>query len=143
MTESTHKSRESRVTVRLKKLLKDISAYVDSASEDQKQRLLDMLKDWRESDRRKYPRKPCSITITCTVKDRTFTDIIRNICPGGAFLETSETFSVGEQITLGFSSPDREQPIKIHGQVAWSAPKGIGVKFRTPRKDLERMIESL
>ena len=139
MTESTHKS---RVTVRLKKLLKDISTYVESASEDQKRRLLDMLKDWRETDRRKYPRKPCSISITCTVQDRTFTDIIRNICPGGAFLETSETFSVGEQITLAFSSPDREQPIKIHGQVAWSAPKGIGVKFRTPKKDLERMIES-
>jgi Tfp pilus assembly protein PilZ len=60
------------------------------------------------------------------------------------FIETDETFSVGEQMKLVFWPPNRKEPIKTEGQVAWSPPKGVGVKFPTqPGKDLEKMIEAL
>ena len=143
MTNSNEQSDESRVTARLKNLIKDLSTYVDNASVDQKRRLLTVLENWQQSDRRKHTRKPCSISITYSTSDRVFTDIIKNICPGGVFIETSEVFSIGQQITLMFASGDLEEPIEVVGKVVWDGPKGIGVKFAAANKDLEKMIKTL
>jgi len=60
------------------------------------------------------------------------------------FIETSVPFARGENLTLMFSPPNQKEAVKITGQVAWSDPLGVGVKFTSPpSKDLEKLIESL
>jgi Tfp pilus assembly protein PilZ len=136
-------SDQSGVKARLKDLIKEISSYIDSAPEDQQQRFLRVLEDLRQSDRRKHPRKPCAITITYMVEDRTFTDLVTNICPGGVFIKTSQAFSVGQQITIGFSFPEQGQSIKCQGKIVWDSPNGIGVKFTSATPNLQEVIKSL
>jgi Tfp pilus assembly protein PilZ len=136
-------SDQSGVKARLKDLIKEISSYIDSAPEDQQQRFLRVLEDLRQSDRRKHPRKPCAITITYMVEDRTFTDLVTNICPGGVFIKTSQAFSVGQQMTIGFSCPEQGQSIKCQGKIVWDSPNGIGVKFTSATPNLQEVIKSL
>jgi len=144
MTDPGQQSDESSITVQVEKLLKDISMYIDDASEQQKRRVLAALQDLREAERREHSRKPCSLPVTYTTQDMLSSDTIRDISAGGAFIETSEPLSVGHQITLWFSLPDREEPVLITGEVVWTPRKGIGVKFTSPlTEDLEEMIEAL
>lgn len=143
MADPVQQSDESGVTGRVKELLKDIYTHIDNESEDQKRRLLSVLEFWRQGDRRRHPRKRRSMSTTYIVQDRSFMGNITNICTGGVFIETSESFPIGQEITLTLSSPERDQPINMNGQVIWSDLKGIGVIFTTRSKDLEKIIASL
>ena len=152
MTDPVQQTRKSTVTVRLRELVRDISIIIDDAPEDEKiellsllqsQRLLSFLRNWRRRDRRSAPRKPCSMAVTFATQDRVFKDFVRNISAAGVFIETPEALSVGQEITLIFSSPNSLGPVKITGKVVWRVPKGIGVKFTRASNDLEAIIESL
>ena len=144
MTSSVTGSGPSDLQARLIELLTDIFVFVDTASEEQQRRILSALEDLRERERREHPRKPCSMRVTVTTPDLFSTDTIRDISTGGAFVETPVALSAGDQITLWFSLPNREEPIMLTGEVVWSPRKGVGVKFISSLdKDLEKMIESL
>ncbi|MDY6837916.1 MAG: PilZ domain-containing protein [Thermodesulfobacteriota bacterium] len=143
MKDPTRQAEASPVKARLTDLLREISAYIDDASEEERQRILISIEEMWERDRRRHPRRPCSIPVTCTTEDRVIQDFVKNISAGGAFIETAVAFSPGERITLMFSSAEQEEPIKISGGIVWRAPEGIGVKFTTASKELEAVILSL
>ncbi|MDY6987329.1 MAG: PilZ domain-containing protein [Thermodesulfobacteriota bacterium] len=143
MKESTPQAEKASVQTRLTDLLKEISSYVDHASEEERQRILISLEELWERNRRQHPRKPCSIPVTCATEDRVIQDFVKNISAGGAFIETAVPFSPGEHITLMFSSTEQEEPIKISGRIVWRVPEGIGVKFTTASSELEAVILSL
>ena len=144
MKNSPQQSVDSKVSTQLKDLLRDVFTYIDGASEEEKREFMTSLENLWQGHRRNHPRKTCSMRITYFTKDWGFNDCIANISTGGVFIETDETFSVGEQMKLVFWPPNRKEPIKAEGQVVWSPPKGIGIKFPTlPSKDLEKMIEAL
>ncbi|MDY6951315.1 MAG: PilZ domain-containing protein [Thermodesulfobacteriota bacterium] len=143
MKESTPQAEKASVQARLTHLLKEISSYVDHASEEERQRILISLEELWERNRRQHPRKPCSIPVTCATEDRVIQDFVKNISAGGAFIETTVAFSPGEHITLMFSSAEQEEPIKISGRIVWRVPEGIGVKFTTESTELEAVILSL
>jgi len=152
MTDSFQESPVSSFKSELEKLAQGISMIIENGSEEehrrlftllQSRRVLGFLETWEKRERRRDPRHSCAIPVTCATDDRIFEDLIRDISAGGAFIETSEAFLPGEDITLTFSSPDLEHPIKIKGKVMWRASQGIGVKFETARKELQAMILSL
>jgi hypothetical protein len=152
MTDSFQQSCASSVKSGLAELAKGISMIIENGSEEEQRRLfsllqshrvLSFLETWQKRERRRDLRYRCSIPVTCATEDRVFEDLVRDISAGGAFVETSEAFSPGQHITMTFSSPDLEQPIKITGEVMWRTAQGIGVKFKTASKDLEAMISSL
>lgn len=136
MTDSIIQSNTSPVTTRLIELINNIS-------ETQRRALLGMLEDWQNTKRRDHPRKPCLMAVDYAAEDRVFKDFIHNISSGGVFVETNESFSVGQDITMTFSLPHYEEPVKITGEIVWSAPHGIGVKFKTPHQHLDAMIQSI
>jgi uncharacterized protein (TIGR02266 family) len=124
----------------LKEMLDDISAYIDGLSGEQKGEALTQLEELLDRDRREHPRVPCSIPVTCKTEGGVFKDFIGDISAGGAFIQTSETFSHGEHITLSLSFPDLKEPLKITGEVVWRAKQGIGVRFASPlSKDLKEI----
>ena len=98
---------------------------------------------WQRLQRRKRPRKSCLMLVDYVTLDRAYKDCIRDISVTGLFIETSTSFSIGQKITLTFSSTNYERPIKITGNIARTGPRGIGVKFKTEHRDLEEMIKSL
>ena len=144
MPNSTEESDRLNVKARLKELLQEMSTLVDHATEEQQFRLLRSLEDLRARERRGHPRKPCAVRVTFATQDLLLRDTARNISSGGVFIETSAPLSVGQKITLWFSTPLGEELIKMKGEIVWTPQKGIGVKFTSPLgRDLEQIIEAL
>ncbi len=131
----------------LKQLLKEniinhLFKLVVSIPEDQRETLLEQLKDMiQQQGDRKRPRKPCLITVDYAVEERAFSNYIQDISPTGVFIETSESFPVGQEIIMSFSFPEREDSFKISGEITRITPEGIGVKFKYESQVLQEVIE--
>jgi len=89
-----------------------------------------------ETSMRENPRKPCLINATYKIQDRDFKSYILDISIGGVFIETNQKFPAGQKMTLNFSLPDHPQPFTLAGKIAWSSPRGFGLKFEkmTPQQ---------
>jgi len=147
MTDYIQESEKNSLTGRLKELLTDIFHFINNASKEQKQKLLSVLDDLRKNDRRKHYRKPCSITANYSILGDTFNGLVKDISAGGIFIlsiETDMVFSEGQEITVNFPThTEKQEPIKLLGEVVWLVPEGIGVKFKAEDQNLESIIESL
>jgi len=99
--------------------------------------------EWQRPQRRERPRKSCLMLVDYATLDRAYKDCIRNISASGLFIETRTPFSIGQKITLTFSSSNYERPIKITGKIARTGPGGIGVRFKTENQDLIAVINAL
>ena len=62
---------------------------------------------------------------------------------GGVFMETRESFSEGEEILLTLSMAHYLKPFKIAGEIVWSTPRGIGVKFKIMSQVQQELIQNL
>ncbi len=96
----------------------------------------------KPEEQRKDARSPCSVDADCTTWNSAFRGSLQNISAGGVFIETKGAFGVGDEITLTFSTPNHQDPVKIVGEIVWHVPQGIGVKFKTPGQELEAVIKS-
>ncbi len=152
MTNGKRQSGGSDPTARLKEFSKEISGFADKASEEEKEALLVMLEDWRilgllenrrHGGRREHPRKTCTIDVEYTTLEGAFKDMTSNISAGGMFIQTDRLLSVGQHITMTLSLANTQSPITITGEIIWSIPEGVGVRFKSVSKDLERLIDSL
>ncbi|HEY8039077.1 MAG TPA: PilZ domain-containing protein [Polyangiaceae bacterium] len=50
-----------------------------------------------------------------------------DLSPGGAFVHTTEAMPPRSPIILALSTPRGE--VEVHARVAWSDPRGMGVRF--------------
>ncbi len=97
----------------------------------------------KHGERREHPRKPCFISADGAACDCAFNGFIKNISTGGVFIETPQAFAVGQEITLTFSYPGHENPVKIVGEIVWNIPQGLAVKFKTADERVEAVIKAL
>jgi len=126
-TVSVQSSEKSTITARLIEL-------ISNTSEDQQRALLSQLEACQPGNRREHPRTPCFILVDYATQDQVFKGFIQDISAGGVFIKPRTSFSVGEKITLTFSPPNYQEPIKINGEIVRSDRLGIGVKFKTVNK---------
>jgi hypothetical protein len=82
-----------------------------------------------ESSMRESMRRVCLINAGYTVRGRNYRSYILDISIGGVFIETGERFSVGESITVNFTLPNQPAALVLRGIIAWSGPRGFGVRF--------------
>ncbi len=74
-------------------------------------------------------RKSYSSMVSFTAKDRTYKGASKDLSSGGMFIETNESFSVGEIITLTIPFSDKKRNIKVPAEIMRITDEGIGVKF--------------
>jgi Tfp pilus assembly protein PilZ len=115
---------------------------VDGLSEEKMRRLLKYLDEEQAPQQRRYERKDFFKIIDYAVGDRFYRDVISDISAGGAFIETSETFSKGQKILMTFMSPDYERPFKISGEIVRIHSDGIGVTFKMKSQVQEMVLKS-
>ncbi len=128
---------KDNITAQLFKLILDIP-------ENQQLIILKQLEEMlQKKGERKYPRKPCLITVDYAVGGRAFQNYIQDISTSGAFIETSESLPVGKEIMLTFSFSDTQEPFKIAGKISRSTKEGIGVKFGSLTQLQENIIKTL
>lgn len=80
---------------------------------------------------REYPRLPCYIQVDFAAEGRAYRSNIRDISASGVFIETKDTFRVGQEIALCFALSESGDmlPFKLKGCVARVYPDGIGVQY--------------
>lgn len=129
----------------LKLLIQDKSTeyllkLIIDLSDNQKLVLMNQLEEITSKpakyDRRKYPRKDCLIHARMSVKGRINSCFILDISPYGAFIDTSDGFSLGQSAKLAFSSPDNGKHLILTCEFVWSEKQGVGLKFNhlTPKQ---------
>ncbi len=129
--------------------LKDVSnrtrltEVIEEMSDSQRQAFLNMVEEWKYTGRRKHRRKPCLMEVDYAVDDLAFKDFIKDISPDGAFIETHGRFSIGRDITMAFSAPSHDKPVKISGKIVRRVPNGMGIVFKTSDQNLKTTIKSL
>ncbi|UCD82902.1 MAG: PilZ domain-containing protein [Desulfobacterales bacterium] len=141
---------EDQQLILLKQLLKGnltstLFRLIGTMSDDQQSALLGQLQELplksvnleeTEIALRGHTRKSCMLNIDYTVEGRNFEGFMLDISPAGAFIETGEPFTAGQQIRLTFSLPNSPGQLNISGEILWKGMLGMGVKFNdmTPKQ---------
>ena len=113
----------SVITARLFELILQLPAI-------ERQTLLDQLEEKHKKGKRKSPREKYFKDVDFATKDRVFRGFIHDISADGVLIETSESLSVGQDITLAFELPHTSEHVKIKGKIARVLPSGgFGVEF--------------
>jgi len=100
---------------RLLKLVLDMS-------EREQLRLLEYAKSI--IDERTLPRNHCLIPANCTLKDRTFDGLILDINSYGAYVDTNEPCTIGQEIYLSFYNPFSYKNMNLGGKCIGSKESG-------------------
>jgi Tfp pilus assembly protein PilZ len=115
----------SVITARLIELILNMTSL-------ERQALLEQLEEKQHKGRRRSPRTRYFKDVDFATKDRVFRGFIQNISAEGVLIETSESLTVGQEITLAFELPDTKEHVKIAGKIARILPNGgFGVKFNS------------
>lgn len=80
-------------------------------------------------ERRKSTRHSCSLQVGCATPDLSFIDYISDINCWGVFVQSDQLIPVGESIIMTIPLSGDDQSIKVIGEVMWTSPQGMGVKF--------------
>jgi len=80
-------------------------------------------------ERRKYARQKCLLKVGYATMDLSYIDYITDINSWGVFIQSDKKVPVGESVSMTIPLHGDEQSIKIIGEVMWTGPKGMGVKF--------------
>ena len=67
--------------------------------------------------------------VGCATQDLSFIDYISDINCWGVFVQSEHPVPVGESIIMTIPMMGDGQSIKVIGEVMWSAPQGMGVRF--------------
>lgn len=82
-------------------------------------------------DRRQAIRHSCSKMTELFVQGHGYMGCIKNESFGGIFIETSGSFSVGQQVSVAYTSAAGLDQ-KKNGKIVVINPDGVGVKFHWP-----------
>lgn len=97
---------------------------------DQQLKLLNQLDIWGYSSARQHPRKHWVMPVDLETKDQFFGENIRDISPGGVYIETQTSFTIKQEVKLTFQLPNSSSPIQVFGEIVRSNDRGIGIKFK-------------
>ena len=91
---------------------------------------------------RDHTRKSCMLSIDYRVENRNFEGFMLDISPAGAFIETGEPFSAGQQIDISFSLPNSPGQLQLIGEILWKGMLGMGVRFKDLNHDQTELISA-
>jgi Tfp pilus assembly protein PilZ len=105
---------------------------------------------------RRHRRLPVELRVDWRVKEAkgSFSSLLDDIGPGGAFIRTTDFLPPGTEIILDVLPPGSIIPLSVAGRVAWtrhtSGEEGVGVEFKARDaggirrlRELVRRLESL
>ena len=80
---------------------------------------------------REFPRVPCNISLDLAANGRAINCFATDISAGGMFVESCESFSMGQSVSICFSLGQNQLPLKLKGSVVRLEHGGIGVKYES------------
>lgn len=126
MTDSSKQDNQPNISIITTRLVD----LILKMSPKERQTLLNELEEKFKKGNRKFSRKDYNKEVDFVLNKRIFKGFIQNLSASGMFIETSESFSQGQIITLTFELPEPGKHIKISGKIIRLIPgAGFGVKF--------------
>ena len=107
------------------------------------QALVGLLEDSRLGERREHSRRQHFAAVDYVMNDRVFKDFVKDIGLGGLFIETRESFTIGQELLVLLPTPGRRESLKALCEVVRVGPLGIGVKFKLESKRQRQLVESI
>ena len=112
-------------------------------TDEEQQSLLVELEEKLTVRKRKHDRKYYFSVVDYNALEAAYTGFIENISAGGVFIGTSESLSVGQEISMAFPLPVSQEHVRIDGEVVRVNAEGIGVKFKAIQHEQEGQIKRL
>ncbi|MDY6792290.1 MAG: PilZ domain-containing protein [Thermodesulfobacteriota bacterium] len=126
MTDSSKTDNQPNVSIITTRLVD----LILKMSVKERQTLLNQLEEKFKKGNRKFSRKDYKKEVDFVLNKRIFKGFIQNLSASGMFIETSESFSEGQIITLTFELPEPGEHVKVSGKIVRLIPEiGFGVKF--------------
>jgi hypothetical protein len=118
---------EIEITSRLLNMILDMTV-------EQQLDLLDRLDISGYAGTRKHARtlfkNPWVVFVGSEKKKMSYDYSVKDISRSGMFIETKQSFSVGQKIIIKYQVPTSKKTIKIIGEIVRLQKNGIGVKFK-------------
>ena len=92
--------------------------------------LLEIMDQMQQEKARKHTRRAWKVAVEYSTGDLVMRDYIKDISSGGVFIETKMPLAIGQELNLKFPLPNYQKLVKVAGEIIWTSPKGIGVKFK-------------
>ena len=80
-------------------------------------------------ERRQAARHTCKQEVGYAIQDLSYIDYIYDINAWGVFIQSKQQLPVGDSILMTIPLLSDETSIKVVGEVVWSGPEGMGVRF--------------
>lgn len=80
---------------------------------------------------REYPRVPCNITLDLAADGRAINCSAMDISAGGMFVESCETFTMNQPVSICFSVTEDSLALKIKGRIIRLEHDGIGIQYES------------
>ena len=82
-----------------------------------------------DKERRREVRHACVQEVGYATQDLSYIDYIHDISAWGVFVQSKQNVPVGESIFMTIPLFGDETSIKVVGEVVWSSPEGMGIRF--------------
>ena len=112
-----------------------ISMILDMPVEEQEELLLEIT-EWQNRTKRRYQRQACKKHVAFSSQNRIFGGLIKDFSEYGVFIESKQSFAIGQPLVMTFEVPNSKEQVRITGKIVRTLPNGIGVKFNMLIKDL-------
>lgn len=83
----------------------------------------------RVIDLRRFTRKPFRRATIFACQNRYYAGLTKNMSKGGIFIETRNSFAIGQIMTLVISRTKIEKGVMLKGKIVHLQPDGFGLKF--------------
>lgn len=115
---------------------------VQSMSDKELRSIVALLDEKRSSARKQY-----IVAVQYTINGKRYEGFILDLSNAGTFIESEDSFNIGDHIEMRFCLPSFQDPFIIDGKVAWQGINGIGVSFCNlsphQKKMLNNFMESI
>ena len=119
------------------RLIKSIRNLPD----DRKEELLELLPRLDKAARRRKGLRKALMPSGDEIETHS-SYVVQNISSGGVFIRTSVALELGQDLSLVFTFPGLDDPVRVTGEVVRKTRDGVGLRFK--KADLEdKVFESL
>lgn len=137
-------SHNPRLKRKAEEKMKEVNLAYEIVIDPQRQQSKERVIKHRIDERRKHPRNTCSIFVNHATRGRAFSpiyDAIQDISASGAFIQTKESFTAGQKVSLTFTLPNFGELINMGSEVVRQNAEGVAVKFTISSKYQKMLSE--
>lgn len=100
---------------------------ISKMTDEEQERLLEALKKRRSQQRE--DRIDLYVETRFTVGSKDYKGVVLDISRSGLFIETDDSFSVGQEISVRLKRGLDEKTVRVKGRISRIESNGIGVQF--------------